>query len=165
MNIVVFSDAHGNKDAVKRVVSFNPDAEFIVSLGDTEMSYNFLQDLDIIPIKGNFPLDAGFVYESELIVETKRFFLTHGHKYKVGKGLGKISNKMLKEGYDVGLYGHTHIAKIDKLGSKFVINPGSIRNSRNKTEPSYLVITKEDDKLVFTFKNSETNEVINIVKE
>ena len=40
-----------------------------------------------------------------------------------------------------------------------------VRNSRNKTEPSYLVITKEDDKLVFTFKNSETNEVINIVKE
>lgn len=165
MKIVVFSDAHGNKDAIKRVVGFNPNADFIVSLGDSEVSYNFLQEFDIIPIKGNYPFDAGFVYESELVVKGKRIFLTHGHKYKVGKGLAKLSNKTIIENYDIALYGHTHIAKFDTIGERYVINPGSIRSSRNKKAPSYLVIHLIDGEFSFTFKNSETNEDLETPKE
>ena len=165
MKIVVFSDAHGNKEAIKRVVGFNPDADFIVSLGDSEVSYNFLQDLDIIPIKGNSLFDAGFVHESELIVEGKKIYLTHGHKFKVGKGLAKLSNKTINGGYDIALYGHTHIAKLNRIGTKYVINPGSIRSSRNKKEPSYLVIHLIEGMFSFIFKNSETNEDLETPKE
>lgn len=162
MKIVVFSDAHGNKEAIKRVVGYHPDADFVVSLGDSEVSYKFLQSMDIIPIKGNFPFDAGFVYESELIIQEKRIFLTHGHKYRVGKGLAKLSNKTINDNYDISLYGHTHIAKLDTIGSRYVVNPGSIRNSRSKEAPSYLVIHLIDGEFSFHFKNSETNEDMEI---
>lgn len=165
MKIVVFSDAHGNKEAIQRVVGFNPDANFVVSLGDSEVSYNFLQDLDIIPIKGNYFRDAGFVYESELVVKEKRIFLTHGHKYKVHKGLSKLSNKVIIDGYDIALYGHTHIAKFDTIGEKYVINPGSINKSRNKKVPSYLLIYLDDGVFSFEFKNAITNEDIETPKE
>ena len=69
MKIVVFSDAHGNKKAIERILDFNPDATHIISLGDSELRHNYLLDLNIIAVKGNYPLDGGIGYESILEIE------------------------------------------------------------------------------------------------
>ncbi|MCK5388336.1 MAG: hypothetical protein KAJ22_03545 [Candidatus Izimaplasma sp.] len=55
MKVVVFSDAHGCKIIIERIISFNPDANYFISLGDSELPLDFLMDLDIIAIKGNYP--------------------------------------------------------------------------------------------------------------
>ena len=62
MKLVVFSDAHGNKQAVERIINYNKDTDYLISLGDSELPLSFLQSKNIIMIKGNYPLDAGFKY-------------------------------------------------------------------------------------------------------
>ncbi len=157
MKVVVFSDAHGNKTIIERIISFNPDADFLVSLGDSELPISFLMDLDIIAIKGNYPRDSGFVFESTLQVGNKELFLTHGHKYGVHKSLKKLLQHALAIECDIALYGHTHVAKVDKVGDLLLINPGSIRNPRSKMAPSYLILNITDDSIEYTFKEAETN--------
>ena len=160
MKIVAFSDAHGEKGLINRIMNYNPDADYVISLGDSEVDYAFLQELDIVAIKGNYPRDPGFAYEGVLEVEGKKIYLTHGHKYGVHRKLTKLSSHALKNEYDLVLYGHTHIAKIDHIGSCILANPGSVKSPRNSIPPSYMIITIENGTFHFTFKESYTNELI-----
>ena len=161
MKVVVISDAHGNKQAIKRILEFNPDADYVISLGDSECRHKFLLDLDIIAIKGNYPRDGGVSYESMLEIEGKRLFLTHGHKYGVGNDLEKLLNKGKSIGANVILYGHTHVPRIDIFEEITFLNPGSISSPRCKIPPSYLVLNIERDKeITHIFKESQTNLLI-----
>ncbi len=157
MKVIVFSDAHGSKILIERILSFNPDADYIVSLGDSELPIDYLVDLDIIAIKGNYPRDGGFVYESTLEIEGKKLFLTHGHKYSVHKTLVKLLKHAMKIECDIVLYGHTHIAKVDKVNDMLVINPGSIKSPRSQVMPSYLILNITKDSVEYIFKEAETN--------
>ena len=157
MKVVVFSDAHGNKTIVERIISFNPDADYLVSLGDSELPINFLMDLDIIAIKGNYPRDGGFVFESTLKVGNKELFLTNGHKYGVHKSLKKLLHHAFQIECDIVLYGHTHIARVDKVNNLLLINPGSIKNPRSKIVSSYLILNITKESVEYIFKEAETN--------
>jgi len=162
MKVVVFSDAHGNKELIKRILEYNPDADYVISLGDTELNHSFLLDLDIFAIKGNYPRDGGFVFESILEVEDKKIFLTHGHKYGVTNNMVKLLAKGMKTGVDLVLYGHTHIPKFDNVAGVFYINPGSITSPRVDVSPSYLILNIEKGKETkYMFRESETNLLIN----
>ena len=123
MKVVVFSDAHGNKQAIKRIIEFNPDADYVISLGDSECRHSFLLNLDIIAIKGNYPRDGGVSYESILEIEGKRLFLTHGHKFGVVNDLEKLLAKGKRIGADVLLYGHTHIPRFDIFEEIILFTP------------------------------------------
>ncbi len=157
MKVIVFSDAHGSRVLVERIISFNPDADYFISLGDSELSLDFLLDLDIIAIKGNYPRDAGLAYDNVLKIEGKKIYLTHGHKYGVQKSLMKLLKYVLSQDFDVVLYGHTHKARVDIINDMLIINPGSIKNSRSKTVPSYLILNITKEKIDYTFKEAETN--------
>ena len=161
MKVVVFSDAHGNKQAIKRIIEFNPDADYVISLGDSECRHSFLLNLDIIAIKGNYPRDGGVSYESILEIEGKRLFLTHGHKFGVVNDLEKLLAKGKRIGADVLLYGHTHIPRFDIFEEIILLNPGSISSPRSKNPPSYLILNIERDKeITYIFKESQTNLLI-----
>ncbi len=162
MKLVAFSDAHGNREIVERIISFNPDADYFISLGDSELPLDYLLDLDIIPIKGNYPRDAGFVYERDFEVGGKKIFLTHGHKYGVHRDLRKLLKKAFQTDYDMVLFGHTHIAYQQKVGTVLLINPGSVTRARNQMKPSYVIINIVDNEIQWTFKESETNRTIEL---
>lgn len=157
MKVVVFSDAHGSKIIVERIVSFNPDADYFISLGDSELPLDYLLDLDIVAIKGNALRDAGLAYESTLKIEGKTLFLTHGHKYGVHKSVMKLLKHALIIECDVALYGHTHIARADKVNDLLFINPGSIKSPRSKMKPSYVILNITRDSIDYVFKEAETN--------
>lgn len=161
MKVIIFSDAHGNKEVIKRVIEFNPDADYVISLGDSELPHSFLLDLDIVAIKGNYPRDGGFVFESILEVEGKRLFLTHGHKFGVSKNMRKLLAKGMETEVDIVLYGHTHIPKFDNVAGVFYMNPGSIYSPRSETPASYLILNIEKDKdVTYMYRESATNLLI-----
>ena len=162
MKLVVFSDAHGYKEIVERIVNFNSDADYFISLGDSELEQDFLLSNDIIMIKGNYPRDPGFVYEREMEVEGLNFFLIHGHKYGVQRSLKKLIKHTINNNYDVVLYGHTHIADVMKVGKALILNPGSCARPRNDVAPSYLVIEIIEGVLTYNYKESFTNSTIEV---
>lgn len=157
MKLIVFSDAHGDKEAIENIINWNADADYYISLGDSELSHDFLLDLDIIAIKGNYPRDPGFVYERTFDVAEKCLFLTHGHKYKVNKGIDKLYYKALEEECDIMLYGHTHIPKSQMVGKVLFINPGAIYRPRNGLPATYVVVEIVDGIIGFTYKDVKTN--------
>lgn len=160
MKLVIFSDAHGNRSLVDRILDFNVDAEYFVSLGDSGLDPDYLRVHDIVHVKGNIPRDAGVVYDAELMVGDRRIFLTHGHRYKVHRGLDRLLKHAMSNHFDIALYGHTHIAHAERFGSLLVINPGSCASPRDARPPSYAVLTIEDDKVNVVFKDVLTNRII-----
>lgn len=162
MKLVVFSDAHGNKDMVEKILIFNPDADYFISLGDSELQQEFLQENDVVMIKGNSSRDAGFVYERELTVSGVKIFLTHGHKFAVQRGLAKLGKLAINKEYNLVLFGHTHQAIKTTISNIWFVNPGSCSRPRNTLPPSYLVINIIEGELTFTFKESYTNQEIEV---
>ena len=46
---------------------------------------------------------------------------------------------------DIVFYGHTHVAKDETLDGIRLVNPGSLRYSRDGRSPSYAIVTIEED--------------------
>lgn len=161
MKIVIFSDVHGQKEVMERIVNFNPDADYILSLGDSELPFSELQKYHIICVKGNYPFDAGHVYDYVLELSGFKIFMTHGHKYKVRSGEQELLEKAEREGYDIILYGHTHIASVDYKKDKWIFNPGSCYRSRNRIVESYLILELESNQeITYHFRDAYTNQDI-----
>lgn len=161
MKLVVFSDAHGDRRVVEQVIKNNMDADFFVSLGDSELPHKYLLDLDVLAIRGNYPKDAGLVYEKLIEFEGKKVLFTHGHKQGVSHGLTNLASYGMKQNADIVLYGHTHVARVDQLEEMLIINPGSISRPRSDIMPSYLILTITPEKIEYVFKESYTNIDIN----
>jgi putative phosphoesterase len=158
MKVVVFSDVHGNRDLLERIISFNPDADYFLSLGDSELPLGYLQDLDIIAVKGNYPRDAGFGYDNDIVLNGKKILMTHGHKYGVHKSLKKLLKKGFKDEYDIILYGHTHVPRVDKADNLLLMNPGSVYKPRTTPIGSYLLLfIEKDGTMTYEYRESETN--------
>ncbi len=163
MKVVVISDVHGNRQAFNRIISFNPDADYIISLGDSELQYSELQKHNVICVKGNYPFDAGVVYEQEIKIKDTKLFITHGHRYKVRRGIDHLYDKGLELSSDIVLYGHTHIAKVDYRNKIYIINPGSVSRSRNHMIESYLILYIENNnQFKYEYKEARTNKNIDL---
>lgn len=163
MKLVLFSDVHGNDFMLERIMLFNPDADHFLSMGDSELTMDYLLDLDIIGVKGNYPRDPGVDYDHILMVNNKKILMTHGHKYGVQRGLNKLIKKAIEEEIDIVLFGHTHVAEVIKYNNIILLNPGSVYRSRGRNYPSYCIMNITDDGIVtFEFRESETNMVIEL---
>jgi len=162
MKLVVFSDVHGDQQVVERMLQWNEDADYFLSLGDTELNQEYLLHNDIVMIKGNYRGDPGFVYERELTVEGVKIFMTHGHKYSVQRSLNKLAKLAYAEGYDLVLFGHTHILEIEKVGKVQFLNPGSCARPRNMLPPTYAFLHITEGELTWTIKDSIDNSTIEV---
>lgn len=162
MKLVVFSDAHGNQAVVERILATHPDADYMISLGDSGLDHAFLMERDIVHVKGNIRRDPGFAYDSSIQVNGHSIFLTHGHKYKVNRSVSKLVQHAVVNQHNIALYGHTHVAFNKTINRVRVINPGSCDQSRNALPPTYLILDLTDGKIQTTFKDVFTNKTIAI---
>ena len=162
MKLIVFSDAHGQENMVDRILNFNPDADYILSLGDSQLNHDYLLSRDIVHVKGNINRDPGFVYETDVTVGDIRIFLTHGHKFKVQRTLDKLRKHAVSSGYQVALFGHTHIPYKEQSKTITMVNPGSCASPRNSLPPTYAILVVEGTKIEVTFKDVWTNKTIEL---
>ena len=162
MKLVVFSDVHGDEGIIQYILDENKDADYVISLGDSEVEQDFLLHNDIVMIKGNSRHDPGFVYERELVIDEVRIFMIHGHKYGVSHGLEKLAKLAISEGYDIVLYGHTHMVDQRKIGGIQFLNPGSCARPRNTLPPTYMILEIENKEFRWIFKDSVSNSTIEV---
>jgi putative phosphoesterase len=162
MKLVVFSDVHGNAPVIDRIIAWNQDADYYLSLGDTELDVDYLMHRDIVMIKGNYRQDAGFVFERDLVVEDVKILLTHGHLYNVHRGLKKLFKHASSHDYQLVLYGHTHIIDQTKIGTVQFLNPGSCSQPRNTLPPTYMVITIHQSDIKWKIYDAISNQQIEV---
>lgn len=128
--LALVSDTHGiNIDKVSEEIKVR-DLDGLVFLGDVYKDGQDLKSktgLDLIQVLGNndFYVDGKAPWDYSFNLDGYRIFASHGHKYGVSRGLGKIQEKAEEEGADIVLFGHTHVYTDTRINEVAYINPGS----------------------------------------
>lgn len=141
MKITVFSDSHGCISTMMEAVETSlPD--MILFLGDgaeniTEIKKQFPQ-IPLKAVRGNCDHDSSLP-ENELVsADGVEIFMTHGHIHGVKSGsLYSLVHTAGEAGAVLALYGHTHLARLEKIGTVTTLNPGSCGS---RIAPSYAEI-------------------------
>lgn len=140
MRILVLSDSHGSRMNVERAINSQPNAEVVIHLGDGRRDYDEQQILQrgklFVAVKGNNDFGSPLSYDETRTFDSKKFFMTHGHRYNVKYTVDNLINVAEENDIDVVLYGHTHIPKIEFFNGKYYVCPGSIGG----WEPTYATI-------------------------
>ena len=135
MILAVVSDTHKKKSQIRKVLNKIKNADVLIHLGDnSEDVEDMMMEFNkpIYSVRGNCDFSLRSPSERVEIIEGKKFFLTHGHRYSVKDSLMKLEYRALEIGADIVLYGHTHVANIEFNNGIWFINPGSAAVSRGQ---------------------------------
>ena len=136
MEILIFSDSHGNVHPMLRVIKEHPRATHVLFCGDGVKDLDDVEacfpHLILLGVRGNcdfFGCDA-YPYERELTLGGLHILMMHGHTHGTKGGYGAAVAYAGREGFDLLFCGHTHVALDTRyeVGERHlhVFNPGSI---------------------------------------
>lgn len=128
MKLQVFSDSHrylqGMLEAVERE---NPD--MVLHLGDlcsdAETLSAAFPTLPVVSVPGNCDGWTDKPAHRLLELEGRRILMGHGHEWQVKLGYEKAVKAACDAGADILLFGHTHVAHLDRRGPLWMMNPGA----------------------------------------
>lgn len=147
MRIVVISDSHKNTRVIDKILSSEPEALHVFFLGDNVSDiedFEFLYPQKIFhSVAGNCDYLSTAATVGIEIIENKKILYTHGHTYNVKYGTERLIEAAKNNGYNIVLYGHTHISKILYEDGVYIVNPGSCSRPR-ESRASYAVIDITD---------------------
>lgn len=144
MKILLMSDSHGRNAMVDHLLEKHNDADLFIHCGDIECDEYVFPALETVA--GNN--DVYYDYPSQRIftVHGHRILVLHSHQcmfyYKRSQWLRDTA---IENHCDIVFYGHTHVAKDETLDGIRLVNPGSLRYSRDGRSPSYAIVIIEDD--------------------
>ena len=124
----------------------------IIHCGDLQES-EFLEELNSYGISVFAVLGNNYDYflERELprrrIIEIDgfRIGIVHGNGTS-GRAMENAKREFMTDNVDLVLFGHSHVASIEKIGCISYMNPGSLSGSRSGPE-SYGIVTTEEGRL------------------
>ncbi len=130
MKIIVMSDSHGKTGNLIDIGFTQRDADAFLFLGDGWRDFDDFKaafdDKLCISVKGNCDLGCDEVNERIFELGGKKIIMAHGHMYSVKSGIGAMLAAAKRQGCDIMLYGHTHIAFNKYIDGVYVLNPGSV---------------------------------------
>ena len=136
----LISDTHGLvRPDVHRALA---GVEVILHAGDVGGD-DVLDELGLIaPVHAVFgntdpPGDPRLVTELTRAVGGVTIHVSHGHEV----GSPTPEKLLARYGEDVLVYGHTHIARLQRLGDRVVVNPGAAGPRRFNLQPSVARLT------------------------
>ena len=131
MKVLVFSDSHGRKELLDRIISNEPDCTEIVFLGDGMRDIEAVQEFypkhRFTCVKGNNDWHSNKSGETYKYFNGVTVFACHGDTLDVRTTVSYICRKAAAVGGKLALYGHTHVAKsvIDPVTKVTAVNPGA----------------------------------------
>ncbi|MGX0020742.1 uncharacterized protein ACUXPG_001155 [Staphylococcus hominis] len=154
---LIVSDNHTESGILYELYDYHKDADICLHLGDSEFKYNDTELSLYQRVKGNCDFYPEFPNEDIIEKNSVKALYTHGHLYGVNQTRMRLAEKAQSLGCQFAFYGHTHIAKYEKLGDVHIINPGSISQSRSNIEETYaeLLIEDESKKATLNFRNRD----------
>lgn len=128
--VVVFSDSHSGLSFMRRAIHvLKPNA--FIHLGDHyDDGAVIAEENPGIPnyiVQGNCDWSLCFSEPEQMCLKVfgVLMLLTHGHRYGVKAGTGKLEAYARSQGAQAALYGHTHRADCRQEGDLWVLNPGT----------------------------------------
>ncbi len=151
MKIVVVSDSHGRNDLLCDLVLKHPDADAFLHCGDIE--YEAESFPEYIVVQGNNDYFYDTPAQRILPFGNHRILLIHSHQLSYRKREEQLIAYAKEHHCDIVCYGHTHVAEYRKVNGIILLNPGSLKYSRDGRDPSYAILTIDGDyvdaKIVF----------------
>ncbi len=155
MKYLILSDTHGHINYLKRIVEKESDIKNIIFLGDGINDVMVLkaqrQDLNIQFVAGNIDHNKEIPKTLLLHIKNHKVFACHGDGYFVKMSLLPLRKECIREGYDIALYGHTHMQYYEYYDGLYMFCPGSIIPSSNPFS-CYGIIDFTNDTPLFYHK-------------
>ena len=149
MQILVVSDSHGNNYDIKALIERMGKIDMLIHLGDVGRQSEYIQNLVSCPvymIAGNNDFGRDLPNSIEFMIGTYKIFITHGHRFHVSFGVDKLRRYAIEKGYDVVMYGHTHMPFLEIGNAVTILNPGSISYPRqNNRQKSYMLMELDEE--------------------
>ena len=161
--IIVVSDSHGLVEPLESIYEHYKDrVQTFIPCGNSELQKDHPLLIIYQTVKGNCDLEP---FPETLTIElgNRKIIVTHGHKYGVKFGLGRLKQLGLANHADLVCYGHTHKPYFYHDDEISILNPGSIRSNRGfRRIPECFALIEWDDQLSVTFIDVKTFEPIDI---
>lgn len=126
MNIMVFSDLHGDSD--REIAAAFETCDYVIFLGDglsKIRGFEYIYPEKFIFVRGNCDLWDDTPTQRILDLDGVRILITHGHEQHVKTGLLWLLKEAKSEDINIVLFGHTHKAEIEEFDGVLFVNPGS----------------------------------------
>ncbi|MBR7185036.1 MAG: metallophosphoesterase [Clostridia bacterium] len=112
MKLLVLSDSHGRRDAVRRVLDLHADADALIFLGDGLRDLPDALPMPLHAVRGNcdsaiFDLPSA-PDEQTLCLGGRRIAALHGHTRAAKAGFGRLLALGVEQNADIVCFGHTH---------------------------------------------------------
>ncbi len=133
MRILVVSDTHRDRGALRQAILRHPEAEVVIHLGDgaeeaADAKLEFPDKMFLL-VRGNCDWGSTLPVEGLTAFAGKNIFYTHGYTYHVKYGLYEAKSAARDRRADVLLFGHTHEALTEYEDGLYIMNPGSLNGS------------------------------------
>lgn len=142
--LLVISDIHRARGALRRIIHAEKDADALIFLGDGIDDLDVVQEeaprMPVYSVRGNCDLGSYEPLDGLVAFEGVLFYYTHGHIYNVKYGTDDLEQAAREKGADVALFGHTHRPILKNGQDVTLFNPGSAGQSYSGND-SYGVIT------------------------
>ena len=151
MRVGVFSDSHGDHEALDELLERMGALDAVCFLGDVARDAEHLRErLAAMPnqpvlyaVRGNNDYYSTCTLPWELLIELGGvcIYMTHGHRLV---NLMSLAYKAQECGAQVALFGHTHQALCETVQGVLLLNPGSAGNycRGGRARASVLEISK-----------------------
>ncbi len=147
--VLIISDSHGKNDDVRAVIEQAGHIDMLIHLGDIERGPDYIRSLVDCPVhmvSGNNDYNIHLPANEEFVFEGYSIFITHGHRFYVNSGTSHLEEFAIENGYDIVMFGHTHVPYLHIGEMVTLLNPGSISYPRQDGREQTFMIMEVDDK-------------------
>ncbi|WP_010678336.1 metallophosphoesterase family protein [Bacillus timonensis] len=158
MKVLIISDSHGlTKELIEIKDRHKDEVEFMLHLGDSELSSQSEEMRGFSAVRGNCDFDSNYPNDMLVLLNGAKVYLTHGHLYNVKMSLMNLTYRAQEVGASIVCFGHSHIAGAEMIENVLFINPGSFRLPRMRKEKTYVILEIVDKQANVKFFDSEGN--------
>ncbi|NLZ45652.1 MAG: YfcE family phosphodiesterase [Clostridiales bacterium] len=149
MRIIAFSDTHGNKNAIQKIIDKNPLVKTYLFLGDGQRDIDYIAsrypNLDFSCVSGNCDFNSFLPNTEIFIYKRHKIIFVHGHNHNVKYTKDNVYNLAVQNYANIVLFGHTHQRYYEYRNGIHILNPGSASSPRDFKPPSYAFLDLLDD--------------------
>ena len=143
--IVLMSDSHYVYEAMDLIHHAFPEADYHIHCGDVLLPPALTEGWDCVMGNCDFP-DYPMARSYE--IEGHRILVRHGHDIFYGPAdTGALAGYARVRGYDVVMFGHSHMYCDTVVKGVRLLNPGSVSFNKDFTEPSFMIVTIDGQKI------------------
>ncbi len=143
MKVLIISDTHGKTSCIRQIRDIVGDIDMLVHLGDVCGDEEFIRDnfdCEIHMVAGNNDWHTDLPYDEEFMIGNKYTYITHGHRQHVSYGTERLEDMIKERGYDIVMFGHTHVRTLKYYGGSYIVNPGSLALPRDGRIGTYMLL-------------------------